>query len=132
MGAVAYLVDTHTFLWAVQKDVKLSNPAKKAMNDPNTQKFISAVSAYEVMYKQQLGKLHEYDEVANNYFSFMKKLGVTELPINSKHTHFAGKLVWAHRDPFDRLLAAQAFTENMVLITNDSIFDTLSWVSVLW
>jgi len=132
MGAVNYLLDTHTFLWAIQKDVRLSDEAKKAMNNPTAQKFVSAVSAYEIMYKHKLGKLPEYDDVANNYFEFLRKFGADELPIDMRHAHFAGKFEWTHRDPFDRLLAAQAVSDNLTLITNDPVFGELSWVAVLW
>ena len=84
------------------------------------------------MNKYRMGKLPEFEDIARNYFDFVKKLDVTALPINEHHAHYAGKFEWEHRDPFDRLLAAQAFTENLTLITNDTAFQTLSWVSVLW
>ena len=132
MGSVGYLLDTHTFLWATHDDARLSESAKMAMNDRNTQKFISAASAYEIMNKYRLGKLPDFAYVAENYFEILRSLGAYELPINSQHAHFAGKLDWDHRDPFDRLLAAQAFSVNLVLITNDSAFDSLTWLNVLW
>ena len=132
MGTVSYLLDTHTFLWAIQKNVKLSDEAKKAMYDPTAQKFVSAVSAYEIMYKHKLGKLPEYDEVAENYFEFLRKFGADELPIDMRHAYFADEFDWTHRDPFDRLLAAQAVSDNLTLITNDPVFGELSWVAVLW
>ena len=59
-------------------------------------------------------------------------LDTKELPVTTHHAHFAGKFEWTHRDPFDRLLAAQAYMENLTLITNDSAFDTLPWLHVLW
>ena len=132
MGIVKYLLDTHTFLWAVQKDVKLSDAAKKAMNDANAQKFVSAASAYEIMNKYRLGKLPGYKYLAENYFEILRKFGADELPINMRHSHFAGNFEWTHRDPFDRLLAAQAVTDNLILITNDPVFQELSWMTVLW
>ena len=132
MGTVSYLLDTHTFLWAIQKDVKLSEPVKKAMNDKNAQKFISAVSAYEIMYKYQIGKLPEYEDIAVNYFDVLQRLGAYELSLNAHHAYHAGKFEWTHRDPFDRLLAAQAYLENLALITNDPAFEALPWVSTLW
>ena len=132
MGVVRYLLDTHTFLWAMQKDMMLSNTAKTIMDDKNTQFFVSAVSAYEIMYKHKLGKLDEYKYVAENYFDVLHEFGADKLPISEQHAHLAGKFEWAHRDPFDRLLAAQASTENLTLITNDPAFETLPWVKTLW
>jgi len=76
--------------------------------------------------------LHGFEDIAENYLNVLEKLGAVELPISTKHAHFAGKFEWSHRDPFDRLLAAQAFTENMTLITNDPAFKDLPWLSTLW
>jgi len=132
MGTVKYLLDTHTFLWAAQGNLKLSEKAKKVLSNKTAQKFVSAVSAYEIMYKHKLGKLPEYEYIAENYFDILCDFKATELPINMKHAHFAGKFEWTHRDPFDRLLAAQAATDKMTLITNDPAFQNLSWLTILW
>jgi len=132
MGTVGYLLDTHTFLWAVQKSVKLSDTARNVVENIRFPVFLSAVSAYEIMYKHRIGKLPKYDYLANNYFDFLARLDVRELPISTRHAHYAGEFEWEHRDPFDRLLAAQAFKENLTLITNDPAFGMLPWVSVLW
>jgi len=132
MGNVGYLLDTHTFLWAVRGSDKLSEAAIKIIEDVNVKVFVSAVSAYEIMNKHRIGKLAEFDDIARNYLDFVKKLGVDSLPISEQHAHFAGKFEWAHRDPFDRVLAAQAFHDNLMLITSDTVFEELSWVKVLW
>ena len=132
MGAVGYLLDTHTFIWAVRGSLKLSDTATKMIEDMEHQIFVSAVSAYEIMNKYRIGKLPEFEDIAKDYFSFVKKLNVTALPINERHAHYAGTFAWEHRDPFDRILAAQAFIENLTLITNDTAFQTIPWVSVLW
>ena len=132
MGTVSYLLDTHTFLWAVRGSPNLSDTAKKVMIDNNARKFVSAVNAYEIMNKHRIGKLTEFDDIANDYLNFVKRLGVDSLPISERHAHFAGKFEWTHRDPFDRLLAAQAFTDNLTLITNDPAFQELSWIKILW
>ncbi|MCL1819600.1 MAG: type II toxin-antitoxin system VapC family toxin [Oscillospiraceae bacterium] len=132
MGTIKYLLDTHTFLWAVRGSPKLSNTAAKIIEDMNVRIFVSAVSAYEIMNKHRVGKLPEFEDIAKDYFNFVKILGVDSLTINERHTHFAGQFEWTHRDPFDRLLAAQASLENMTLITNDEVFQSLPWVSVVW
>ena len=132
MGTVGYLLDTHTFLWLLRESPKLSDNARKVMSDPNTTKYVSAVSAYEIMYKHNIGKLPEFEDIAKNYFSLLRDCGAEELPITTQHAHFAGCLDWEHRDPFDRLLAAQAKLENMTLITNDPMISALDWVKVIW
>jgi PIN domain nuclease of toxin-antitoxin system len=132
MGIVGYLLDTHTFLWAAHDDARLSESAKKTIKERSSNIYISAVSAYEIMNKYRLGKLPEYKYVAENYFEVLREFGADELSINVRHTHFAGKFEWTHRDPFDRLLAAQAVTDNLTLITNDPVFQELSWITVLW
>ena len=132
MGIVGYLLDTHTFLWAVRGSQNLSETAKGIILDTSLQVYVSAVSAYEIMNKHRIGKLQGFDDVALNYFNVLSQLGVDELSLNMRHTHFAGKLDWTHRDPFDRLLAAQAFSENLTFITCDSTFESLPWLNVLW
>ena len=132
MGTVKYLLDTHTFLWAAYDDARLSNISKKAIENEDTQIFVSAVSAYEIMNKYRIGKLPEYTYVAENYFDILRELGANELPISTQYTYFAGKFEWAHRDPFDRLLAAQASLDNLTLITNDPAFQELPWLTLLW
>lgn len=132
MGVVKYLLDTHTLLWATRDNARLGKNALAIIEDANAPVFVSAVSAYEIMYKFQLGKLPEYEYVAENYFDVLRRFAVNELPISAQHAHFAGKIEWTHRDPFDRLLAAQAVADNMTLITNDPALQDLSWVTVLW
>jgi len=132
MGSVKYLLDTHTFLWAVRGSPKLSDTAAKIIEDMNVEIYLSAVSAYEIKNKHRIGKLREFDDIAKNYFNFVKTLDVLPLPISDEHAHFAGEFEWEHRDPFDRLLAAQAKIENMTLITNDPAFKELPWVSIYW
>ena len=132
MGAVGYLLDTHTFLWAVRGSQELSGSAKSIILNTSVLVYVSAVSAYEIMNKYRIGKLHGFDDVAANYFDVVANLGVYDLPINTHHSHFAGEFNWVHRDPFDRLLAAQAFIENLILVTNDLAFDSLQWINTVW
>ena len=132
MGVVGYLLDTSTFLWAVRGSSNLSNNALEVLNDANIIKYISSVSAFEIMNKFRIGKLAGFEDVASDYFNFVKTLRAVKLPITEEHAHYAGKFEWEHRDPFDRLLAAQAYIEKLTIITSDSAFHTLSWVSVLW
>ena len=132
MGTLGYLLDTHTFLWAVCEGQKLSDKAQKVIEDTGKRVFVSSISAYEITNKYRIGKLPGYAYVAENYIDIIGKFGAEELSINTRHTHFAGAFEWAHRDPFDRLLAAQAFIEELTLVTNDAAFRTLPWINILW
>jgi len=132
MGVVKCLLDTHTLLWTLCESPKLSSNARAAIADTNIQKFVSAASAYEIMYKHQLGKLPDYDYIAENYLRVLQEFGADELTISTQHAHYAGKFLWEHRDPFDRLLAAQAYIDNLTLITDDPYLKSLPWVSTLW
>ena len=132
MGIVKYLLDTHTLLWATRDNIRLGSKALAIIENTDAPLFVSVASAYEIMYKYQLGKLLEYEYIAENYFDILERFGVIELPISAHHAHFAGRFKWSHRDPFDRLLAAQTSIENMTLITNDEAFQSLPWVPVLW
>lgn len=132
MGTVKYLLDTHTLLWAARDEMKLGKNALEIIENTDNMVFISAASAYEIMYKHQLEKLPNYEYFADNFFDIINRLNIEELPLSIRHTHFAGKLKWTHRDPFDRLLAAQAAVDNLTLLTNDAVFDELPCVTVIW
>lgn len=132
MGIVKYLLDTHTILWALREEGELSHKAKAVIENLNSPLFVSPVNAYEIVYKHAIGKLDGFSDIAEVYFDAIKELGVTELPITSRHTHFAGSINWVNRDPFDRILAAQAHVEDMILITRDTKFDELDWLETLW
>jgi len=132
MGDLGYLLDTHTLLWAARDSNKLSQKAMTIIESYDSILYVSAVSAYEILYKQQIGKLLDYSYVADNYFDVLNTLGLIELPITMQHAHYAGQVKWSHRDPFDRLLAAQAHLDDLTLITDDPNIKTLSWVNTLW
>jgi len=132
MGDLKYLLDTHTFLWVINEDKKLSYTAREIINDVNSILFLSAASAYEIMNKNRIGRLNGYENITKNYFSLIKTASITELAINTHHAHYAGEFEWEHRDPFDRLLAAQSYIDNLILITDDKCFKTLPWVKTLW
>lgn len=99
MGILGYLLDTHTLLWAIRDTNRLGTSANDILSDANTQIFISAVSAYEIMYKYHLGKMQGFEDIAGDYFNFVKQLSANELPISAEHAHCAGTINWSHRDP---------------------------------
>lgn len=109
------LLDTHVLLWWLADNPTLSAEARTAIADPNNIVFVSAVTAWEITIKKALGKLSAPDnlveEITNNRF--------LPLPITMAHAVAVGKLPPIHQDPFDRLLAAQATTDNLTLVTRD-------------
>jgi PIN domain nuclease of toxin-antitoxin system len=109
------LLDTHVFLWWLRAERRLPERIAAAIRDPATEVLISAASVWEAAIKMALGKLDVegdlVEEIAANRF--------TELPISARHAQLAGALPGHHRDPFDRLLVAQARLEGLHLATLD-------------
>jgi len=126
------LLDTHAFLWAAQEPAKLSTPARAAIEDSANQLFVSAMSVFEIANKHRLGKLPGFDLVVASYDAIVGRLGADHLPVSASHAALAGKFDWAHRDPFDRILAAQASLDDLQLVTVDRVFAELPWVATLW
>ena len=133
--AEKYLLDTHTFLWAAGSEnstAKLSRLVEETIGETESELYISAISLYEILSKYRLGKLPEYKPVAENIVDALEGLEVKELPLNWEHARLAGDLDWAHKDPFDRMLAAQTQIEEMTLITCDKAFDSAPGIDTLW
>jgi PIN domain nuclease of toxin-antitoxin system len=129
-----YLLDTHSFLWAVtvEREKKLNATVQEAILDEEAELYLSAASLYEIAYKYRKGKLSEYGVVVLNYEEAIRQLGAKELPVTFGHAYAAGELDWEHGDPFDRILAAQAAVEGFTLITKDAVFDSAPDVVTLW
>ena len=108
-----YLLDTHTFLWWHEANPRLGTQALLEIRNPANEVFFSAISCYEIELKRSLGKLRAPEDLVTNH-RFLP------LPILIAHADLAGRLPIHHRDPFDRILAAQAMVENLVLITADA------------
>ncbi len=129
-----YLMDTHAFLWSTQSAavIQLSKTAKTVLEDPESELFVSAVSLYEIAHKYNIRKLSEFADVAQDIYTALEKLTAKELPVTWRHAECAGALDWSHKDPFDRMLAAQAQIENLTLITCDKAFHHAPSVATLW
>jgi PIN domain nuclease of toxin-antitoxin system len=109
------LLDTHLLLWWLEGNPSLSAPARELIRDPENTIFISAVSLWEIWLKQSLGKLRLPAD-------FTKRLAAEcfeSLPLTASQTRQVSLLPWRHRDPFDRMLIAQAQVEKLVLLTAD-------------
>jgi PIN domain nuclease of toxin-antitoxin system len=129
---VRYLLDTHALLWVLTEPARLGTEAREIIADRASQLVVSAVSGWEIATKQRLGKLPQADVLVGAYSRHLDRLGVERLPIAEDHALLAGSLGWGHRDPFDRMLAAQAMLESMSLITHDRAFEGLPGVQVRW
>ncbi len=125
------LLDTHALLWWLAGDVQLSPAARDAMGDDANEVCVSAASAWEVATKHRLGKLPGAGPLAVDFAREVRRQGFQPLPITLEHGQVAGSLVGTHRDPFDRMLVAQAREEKMALVSNESVFDAFG-VTRVW
>ena len=125
------LLDTHALLWWMAGDQRLSPTARAAVGAESTEVFVSAASAWELAVKVRLGKLPEAARLTHRLSESMAEQNFKPLPINLEHGRLGGLLPGQHRDPFDRILAAQALLEDMPLVTNDAAFAPFG-VRVVW
>jgi PIN domain nuclease of toxin-antitoxin system len=127
---VRLLLDTHVFLWAIDGQ-ELSAPATEAFLDTNNQLFFSAASYWEICIKSSLGKLTLSPAWRQLFDQEMLANQVQWLPIEKSHCWQLLQLPFLHRDPFDRLLIAQAQVEGMTLLSSDAQFQHYA-VTILW
>ncbi|KKJ00085.1 type II toxin-antitoxin system VapC family toxin [Prochlorothrix hollandica] len=120
----SYLLDTHILLWWLFNDPKLDKTCHSIIRNPENSIFVSSASAWEIATKYRLGKLPEATELLQKYPQTLEKARFTELSITTLHALRAGNLPIAHRDPFDRMLMAQAELENLPILTHDPAFQT--------
>lgn len=123
-----YLLDTHTLLWASGARERLGAEARRTLDDDTQVLMLSAASYWELSLKCGLGKLKvDLDEIDLD----LRQNGIEWLPISREHCRLVAQLPHHHRDPFDRLLIAQALHENLVVIGLDGAFDTYG-VTRIW
>jgi PIN domain nuclease of toxin-antitoxin system len=125
---VRLLLDTHAVLWWVMDDPRLSRPARAAISEPENELFASAATAYEIVYKQGRGRLHPLPDSLSRQ---LQREGIVALPITLDHALAAAALPGPHRDPWDRIMIAQAQSEDLTIVTVDSAFRDYA-VPVLW
>lgn len=109
------LLDTHVLLWWLSDSPKLSEKVLAAISDGNNDIFVSAASVWEISIKKAIGKLEAPDDMD----SIVEEEGFLKLPITLYHGQQAGDLPLLHRDPFDRMLVAQAQAEGLTIATSD-------------
>ncbi len=125
------LLDTHALIWWLAGDNALSLRAREAIADEANSVAVSAASAMEVATKFRIGKLSQAALLAQDFEAIVADQGFAELPITVRHARIAGELAIPHKDPFDRLLIAQALAEDMVLVSNKALFDGFA-VKRIW
>jgi PIN domain nuclease of toxin-antitoxin system len=112
---VRLLLDTHTFLWWLGDDPLLGPRARHAISDERNAVFVSAASAWEIAVKRRIGKLHAPGDIAD----WIASSDFAPLAIEVEHAIAAAELPLHHRDPFDRMLVAQAQLEDLTLVAHD-------------
>lgn len=130
-GGRPLLLDTHALLWWIAGDQRLSRAARQAIADESATVFVSAASAWEVATKVRLGKLSDPRGLADALASHVAAQGFRELPITLEQGRRAGRLPGLHKDPFDRMLIAQAQTDGLAVVSNETVFDAYG-VQRIW
>ncbi len=125
------LLDTHAYLWALTEPKKLSRRARTILENPSTHLRVSSATAWEIATKWRLGNLPRGEALVLSYDEHLARLGADDLPVSARHALLAGRFPQEHRDPFDRMLAAQANLEKLPLLTRDEAFRAFP-VEVLW
>ena len=115
------LLDTHSFIWLVTDDPKLSDRAKSIFLDGRNELYCSAVTSFEIAIKFSLGKLELAEPPREFMENRLRRNALKPLPIALAHTYRLADLPFHHRDPFDRLLVAQALEEDFTLLSIDEI-----------
>lgn len=125
------LLDTHALIWWLANDSALSAAARGSIAETTNDVFVSAASAWEIATKHRIGKLPEAGLLAADIAGFVRRAGFEELPISIRDGQIAGNLPGIHKDPFDRILVAQAITADMTIVSNDRVLSAYG-VALLW
>lgn len=131
MGELSFLLDTHALLWWLFDDRRLSTRARELIADPDSTILVSSASGWEISTKHRLGKLTGVDQLVADIPGWIGRAGFTELAIGTAHAVKAGAWTQSHRDPFDRVLAAQSALEDVPIVSRDSAFADFG-VRVVW
>jgi len=126
-----YLLDTHTFLWLATDSPRLGQRARSCASDPGSELFLSVASVWEMAIKKSLGKLHTSIGLRQLVDDQLEVLGIRLLEIGLEHAIGVEDLIFHHRDPFDRLLVAQAIHDRLTLLSRDEAFDAYP-VARIW
>ena len=122
-GRLKVLLDSHVLIWALADDPALGAKAREALADPEVEKLVSAASAMEITRKHRKGRLPQADALAGDFHGVLRQLDCSTLAITFEHALVAGTMDIPHKDPFDRLLIAQARCEDVPIVSNEKLFD---------
>jgi PIN domain nuclease of toxin-antitoxin system len=125
------LLDTHTLVWVMNNDPRLGRAARAAIASPANRAFVSAASVWEASIKFRIGKFPEAAVLVDHPRKVLESMEIEGLAISLEHARLAGSLVDKNKDPFDRMLAAQALLEGLTIVSMDAVFDNLR-VARLW
>jgi PIN domain nuclease of toxin-antitoxin system len=114
-----FLLDTHALLWWLYDDPRLPKRVREIVGDSANEILVSSASAWEISTKHRLGKLPSTLELVRDISGWVHRAGFLELPVTIPHAQRAGSWPQSHRDPFDRMLAAQSALEELALISKD-------------
>lgn len=126
------LLDTHALWWTFSEPTRLSDHSRKAIFDSRNELLFSPVTPWELATKHHRGRFPEVAALLAAFPESASRIRAVELPIASRHGLLAGRLEWEHRDPFDRMLAAQSILEGARLVSADRAFSTLPGVDIFW
>lgn len=113
------LLDTHTLLWLVRDPAQVAPPALTVLSSPETNLWVTAASAWEISIKTRLGRL-DGEALLSTWADILADMSTSELPVESPDAILAGRLPWEHKDPFDRVIVAQALRRNLTIATRDT------------
>lgn len=125
------LLDTHALIWWLMNDASLPPTMRAAIGSTENEVIVSAATAWEIGIKYKIGKLPDVAALVADIGGQLTLEGFGELPVSVLHGQLAGALPLHHRDPFDRMLIAQAVTEGLTLVSNETQFDAYG-VTRLW
>jgi PIN domain nuclease of toxin-antitoxin system len=128
---MTYLLDTHALLWWLFNDERLSERARALIADREHAILVSSASAWEIAAKHRLGRLDSAATLVQDLAGWISRAGFVELEISIAHAHKAGSFPQPHRDPFDRMLAAQGLARGCPMISRDEALDQFG-VSRVW
>jgi PIN domain nuclease of toxin-antitoxin system len=125
-----YLIDTHTLLWLLDDEQHIPDQTLSQLKSPDNQLFVSIASLWEIAIKRSLGKL-TIDRPTQVIIDELPRIGIALLPILPTHILRVETLPFHHRDPFDRIIIAQALVEGCIIVSKDSNFPLYN-VPLLW
>ena len=126
------LIDTHALLWYDSQPHKLPARVRAALTNTNKDVYCSAISLYEIWQKATRGSAEITIPRVQSLTDNLPSYGFKVLPIHAHHSRLAASLAWDNRDPFDRIIAAQAIVDGMHIVTADKSFSALHQIEVVW